>query len=101
MFIVSEQIPLLGGRAGYYICSLKEADAATLAGGIGNRVHWEKDMTLGEDGNGISKGQAPENLSLWKSVALNIVRKSGFRSMKEAIMAFANRINAMAKLIRT
>ena len=94
-------------RSSYYICSYKEADAALVAQairghwGIENRVHWEKDVTLKEDGNGIRKGQAPENLSLLKSIALNIARKSGFRSMKEAIMAFANRIDAMAKLIRT
>lgn len=94
-------------RSSYYICSYAEADAAMLAEairghwGIENRVHWEKDVTLGEDGNGISKGQAPENLSLLKSVALNIARKSGFRSMKEAIAAFSNKITVMAKLIRT
>jgi len=94
-------------RSSYYICSLKEADAAALAEairghwGIENRVHWEKDVTLGEDRNGISKGHAPENLSLLKSVALNMARKNGFCSMKEAIVAFANRINFMAKLIRT
>lgn len=94
-------------RTSYYICSLAKADAAMLAQairghwGIENRVHWEKDVTLNEDGNGISSGQAPENLSLLKSMALNIARKSGFSSMKEAITAFANKIGLMTKLIRT
>jgi predicted transposase YbfD/YdcC len=94
-------------RSSYYICSYKRADAAMLAEAIRghwaieNRVHWEKDVTLREDHNGISKGEAPENLSLLKSMALNIARKSGFNSMKEAIAAFANKINLMAKLIRT
>ncbi|MBX0335442.1 ISAs1 family transposase [Pontibacter sp. HSC-14F20] len=94
-------------RSSYYICSLKKAEAAQLAQvirghwGIENRVHWEKDVTLGEDGNGIYTGQAPENLSLLKSMALNIARKSGFQSMKEAITAFANKIDLITKLIRT
>lgn len=94
-------------RSSYYICSYRKADAAMLAEairghwGIENRVHWEKDVTLKEDGNGISKGQAPENLSLLKSMALNIARKSGFHSMKDAVMAFANKINLMTKLVRT
>lgn len=94
-------------RSSYYICSLKKADVALLAQtirghwGIGNRVHWEKDVTLGEDGNGICSGQAPENLSLLKNMALNIARKNGFSSMKEAITAFANKIGLLTKLIRT
>lgn len=94
-------------RKSYYICSYKEADAAMLAAairghwGIENRVHWEKDVTLREDGNGIGKGQAPENLSLLKSMALNIARKSGFNSMKDAIIAFANKIAWMTKCMRT
>jgi predicted transposase YbfD/YdcC len=84
-----------------------KADAAMLAEatlghwGIENRVHWEKDVTLKEDSNGISKGQAPENLSLLKSMALNIARRSGFLSMKDATMAFANKITLMTKYIRT
>ncbi|WP_052738760.1 hypothetical protein [Pontibacter korlensis] len=64
-------------------------------------MHWEKDVTLNEDGNGICSGQAPENLSLLKNMALNIARKSGFSSMKEAIAAFANEVGLMTKLIRT
>nr|WP_317048107.1 ISAs1 family transposase [Pontibacter diazotrophicus] len=94
-------------RSSYYICSCEKADAAMLAEairghwGIENRVHWEKDVTLKEDSNGISKGQAPENLSLLKSMALNIARRSGFLSMKDATMAFANKITLMTKYIRT
>lgn len=94
-------------RSSYYICSYKKADAGMLAEAIRehwaieNRVHWEKDVTLREDSNGISKGQAPENLSLLKSMALNLARKSGFHSMKEAIINFANKINLMTKLVRT
>lgn len=56
---------------------------------------------MNEDGNGICSGQAPENLSLLKNMALNIARKSGFSSMKEAIAAFANEVGLMTKLIRT
>lgn len=69
--------------------------------GIENRVHWEKDVTLKEDSNGISKGQAPEKLSLLKSMALNMARKNGFHSMNNAIIACANKITLMAKYIRT
>jgi len=94
-------------RSSYYICSYTNADAAMLAAairghwGIENRVHWEKDVTLKEDKNGIRKGQAPENLSLLKNIALNIARKCSFHSMKDAITAFANKITLMAKYIRT
>lgn len=94
-------------RVSYYICSYPKADAALLAKairghwGVENRLHWEKDVTLKEDSNGIRKGQAPENLSLLKNTAINLARKSGFKSMKDAVMAFANKISKMANLIRT
>lgn len=94
-------------RSSYYICSDTKADAAMLAAairghwGIENRVHWEKDVTLKEDTNGIRKGQAPENLSLLKNMALNIARQNGFYSMKEAITALANKITLLANYIRT
>lgn len=94
-------------RVSYYICSYPCADAALLAKAIRghwaieNRLHWEKDVTLREDRNGIRKGQAPENLSLLKNMAMNLARKSGFKSIKDAVIAFANKINEMAKLIRT
>nr|WP_262719533.1 ISAs1 family transposase [Adhaeribacter rhizoryzae] len=94
-------------RVSYYICSYQKANAAMLAAairghwGIENRLHWEKDVTLKEDRNGIRKGQAPENLSLLKNMAINLARKSGYNSIKEAIIAFANKIKIMAKLIRT
>ena len=94
-------------RVSYYICSYPKADATLLAKvirghwGIENRLHWEKDVTLNEDSNGIRKGQAPENMSLLKNIALNIARKTGFKSMKDAIIAFANKIDKMAILIRT
>lgn len=94
-------------RTSFYISSYKKAQAAMLAQairghwGIEKRLHWEKDVTLQEDSNGISKGQAPENMSLLKNMALNLARKSGFHSMKAAIIHFANRITNMAELIRT
>ncbi|RDC63977.1 putative protein YbfL [Adhaeribacter pallidiroseus] len=94
-------------RTSYYICSDQKAPAAMLAKairghwGIENRLHWEKDVTLKEDKNRISCGQAPENLSLLKNMALNLARKNGFSSMKQAIMNFANKVINMAKLFRT
>ena len=94
-------------RASYYISSYGPATAALLAAAIRghwlieNRLHWTKDVTFGEDGCRIRKGQGAENRSLLLSMALNLMRSCGFGSMKEATIALANKIDKMSQIIRT
>lgn len=94
-------------RMSYYISSYPQAKAVVLAEAIRghwaieNRLHWEKDVTLNEDGCGIRQGQGAENLSLLKNMAINVARKNGFSSIKAATMAFANKVEKMVKLLRT
>jgi hypothetical protein len=42
--------------------------------GIENRLHWVLDVTMKEDASQLRKDHAPQNLSLLRKIALNILR---------------------------
>ncbi|HZX32253.1 MAG TPA: ISAs1 family transposase [Rhodocyclaceae bacterium] len=62
----------------YYISS-RELDAAELwhavraHWGVENRLHWILDVVFGEDASPMRKDNAPQNLSLLKKIALNLI----------------------------
>jgi len=65
----------------YYISSLP-ADARRIAEavrshwGIENRMHWVLDVGFGEDASRIRKRSGPENVSVLRRIAMNLIRKS-------------------------
>jgi len=67
---------------------------------IENCLHWVKDVIFNEDGNGISRGEAAENISMLKSWALTIYRLAEQTSIKLALTRFTNKIKELAELIR-
>lgn len=91
----------------YYICSRGEMSAAFFADGIRrhwgieNRLDYVKDVGQNEDNNRIHHPQAALNVSLLKTVVLNLVRASGYASLKKADLTLANRIDRLLQLIRT
>lgn len=93
-------------RSGYYISSL-EANASVFAEGlrghwlIENRLHYVKDVIANEDGSRIRAKQAAANLSLLKSLALNVYREQGHKSLKRATECFANKVKELLKILRT
>jgi predicted transposase YbfD/YdcC len=62
---------------------------------IENRLHYVKDVSMGEDHNGVAHPQAAKNLSLLKNVVLNVVRLKGFTSLKIANNAYAHNIKEL------
>jgi hypothetical protein len=62
---------------------------------IENRLHYVKDVSMGEDHNGVSHPQAAKNLSLLKNFVLNLVRLKGFSSLKIANNAYAHNIKEL------
>ena len=63
----------------YYISSRNLAPSALAEAvrshwAIENQLHWVLDVTMREDASTIRKDNAPENLSLLKKIALNILR---------------------------
>jgi len=64
----------------YYLVSLEGqverfAQAVRRHWGIANQVHWVLDVAFNEDASRIRKDHAPENLSLIRHVALNLLRQ--------------------------
>jgi len=91
----------------YYISSVKSDDAEYFADGIRghwhieNRLHYVKDVIMGEDTSGIKNVNAAANLSVFRNMAVNIVRGNGFDSVKNASLYFAGNIKKLLKIMRT
>ena len=74
----------------YYLSS-RLAAAATLGpavrghGGIENQVHWSLDVTFGEDQARMRVGNAAENFSIFRRLALNLFRQD--KSVKAGVKA--------------
>lgn len=72
----------------YYLCS-RHADAATLGPvvrghwGIENGLHWSLDVVFGEDQARMRLGNAAENFSILRRLALNLFRQD--RSVKAGV----------------
>lgn len=63
----------------YYISSLpqdamRHAQVVRAHWGIENRLHWHLDVTFNEDKCKVRSGNGPENFSLLKKIALNVIR---------------------------
>ena len=67
------------------------ADAGTLLDwwrghwGIENRVHWVRDVTLGEDASRIRTASAPEVMAGLRNAAISLLRLSGATNIAEAL----------------
>lgn len=89
----------------YYISDLKRNRASFFGKhirnhwGIENRLHWPKDAIMKEDDSRITKGSAPENISIIRNIACNVYRINGFDSLKYAIELYANNIKELFRLI--
>jgi len=91
----------------YCISSVKSDDAQYFADGIRghwhieNRLHYVKDVIMREDTSGIKNVNAAANLSVFRNIAINIVRGNGFDSVKNASVFFACNIKKLLKIMRT
>lgn len=50
---------------------------------IENQLHWVKDVVLEEDTNGIKNFQTATNISILKTIGMNLLRSLGFLSITE------------------
>ena len=93
-------------RTGLYLTSrIDGADA--LAGvirqhwHIENRLHWCKDVLQTEDSGGVRSMAGASVLSLFRGVALSVLRWNGVWSPTAARSRLANRVPEMLALLRT
>lgn len=66
--------------------------------GIENRLHWPKDVVMGEDAYRLEEGQALVNWSAMRTIVINILQLNGFRSVKTALTKLANRVQLIFSL---
>jgi predicted transposase YbfD/YdcC len=105
------KVERIGTRAGiayhqvaYYISSLVKSAADFAKGirghwGIKNRLHWVKDVIFNEDHSTIRKGNAPANLSVLRTIALNILRRNGYSSITSAQRFTSNDIDKLLSFV--
>ncbi|MHC5724128.1 MAG: ISAs1 family transposase [Nostoc sp.] len=105
------KVERIGTRAGkpyqqvaYYISSLVKSAVDFAKGirghwGIENRLHWVKDVIFNEDHSTIRKGNAPANLSVLRTFALNILRRNGYSSITLAQRFTSNDIDKLLSFV--
>ena len=52
--------------------------------GIENRLHWSLDVVFHEDDSRIRKGHAPENMTVMRKIALNLLAQESSKGSKKA-----------------
>lgn len=67
---------------------------------VENRLHWPKDVVLGEDDAYGKSGNALLNASVFRSITINLLRLNGFDSIKSALRLFANQIQMIFQLLQ-
>lgn len=82
------------------ICTAKEF-ALGIRGhwGIENCLHWVKDVVFQEDSSTIRMGNAPANLSVIRTIALNILRRNGYHSITIAQRFLSHDIDKLLHLV--
>ena len=91
----------------YYISSVGSDSAEWFAEGIRghwhieNRPHYVKDVIMHEDRSGIRNPDAAADMSVFRNIAINIVRGNGFDSVKAASIFFAANIRKLFDLFGT
>lgn len=90
----------------YFISSLPPTTSAKVfADGIRshwaieNSLHYVKDVTFKEDASKTRTKQAPQNISLWRSMVINVLRHHGFTNLAQAIRLVANDIPRLYGMI--
>jgi hypothetical protein len=65
-----------------------------------NRVHWRRDVTLGEDASQVRRGQAPQVMAALNNVVLSLMDRHRVRNVPAQMRAFAaNPVAALALLV--
>jgi hypothetical protein len=60
-----------------------------------NQWHWPRDTQLGEDAHRYAQRNGVQVLALLRTLALNLLRCHGFRSIRAGLMAVAHDISRM------
>jgi len=67
---------------------------------IENRLHWPKDVVLGEDDAYGTNCNALLNASVFRSITINLLRLNGFDRIKPALRLLANQVHQIFELLQ-
>ena len=56
---------------------------------IENRLHWVKDVTLGEDQSTLHTGQGPTVMAFLRDAALSLLRRAGIQQIAARLREYA------------
>jgi len=76
-------------------CASAGRTASQKPGGYEYQWHWPRDTQLGEDAHRYSHRNGVQVLALLRTLALNLLRCNGFRSIRAGLMAVAHDISRM------
>lgn len=89
----------------YYISSVATSPEAWMRlvrghWSIENRLHWTKDVVLGEDDSYGKHANALLNASVFRSITINLLRLNGFDRIKPALRLLANQVHQIFELLQ-
>lgn len=67
--------------------------------GIENRIHWVRDVTMGEDASQVRTGSAPQVMAALRNVVINILRLNGATNIAGALRQNAWQPGVALKLL--
>ena len=85
----------------------ERADAATLLSwhrghwGIENRLHWVRDVTMGEDANRTRVGSGPQVLAAFRNAAISHLRVLGSTNIAASLRRNAARVVDLLKVLHS
>ena len=68
---------------------------------IENRVHYVRDVTMGEDQNQMRAGNAPQVLAALRNGIISLLRISGWKSIAEALRHYSAALTNALRLINS
>lgn len=83
----------------------EQADAATLLRwhrghwGIENRLHWVRDVTMGEDANRTRVGSGPQVLAAFRNAAISHLRAMGSTNIAASLRRNAARVGGLLNVL--
>lgn len=72
-----------------------------MAGALENRVHYVRDVTMGEDQNQMWTGNAPQVLAALRNGIVSLLRVSGWKSIAEALRHYSAAVSNALCLINS
>ncbi|MBK6933366.1 MAG: ISAs1 family transposase [Saprospirales bacterium] len=66
--------------------------------GIENRLHWTKDVLIGEDDMTITNTNSATVVAFLNTTALNLLQLAGYKPIKDTFAKFANKVNELYNL---